>query len=59
MSPRGVVDPEASKLVMISFQTTTRAIAAIVKHIFQIVFYTEADPRRLRLDPILITRLRE
>ena len=42
-------------MITISFNTAAGAIAAIIKRRFLIIFYTEADTCRLRLDAALTT----
>jgi len=55
MSPRRVQDPEGAKTVVISFNTVTKAVVAVIKRRFLITCYTEAETGRLRLDPALTT----
>ena len=53
MSPERVQDPEAAKMITVSFNTAAGVVAAIIKRRFLITCYTEADTNRLRLDAAL------
>ena len=55
MYPGRVQDPEGAKVITISFNTATGAVATIIKCMFLITYYTEADTGRLRLDAALTT----
>ena len=49
-------DPEGAKTAVISFNTSAGAVASVIKRMFLITCYTEADTGRLRLDPTLTAR---
>ena len=53
MSPGRVQDSEGAKIIVLSYKTSTEAAATIIKQRFVITCFTEAETRRLRLDPVL------
>jgi len=55
MSPRRVQDPEGAKTVIIGFNTTSGAVAIVIKRMSLNTGYTEAETGRQRLDPALTT----
>jgi hypothetical protein len=50
MSPRRVHDPEGAKIIVLSYKTAAGALASVIKHMFVITCFTEAETGRMRLD---------
>jgi hypothetical protein len=53
MSPGRVQDPQGAKTIVLSYKTTTGAVAIVVKHRFMLTCYTEEHTGRMRLDAAL------
>ena len=53
MSPGRVQDPKGAKIIVLSCKTAAGAVATVIKHMFVITCFTEAETGRLRLDPVL------
>ena len=50
MTPGRIQDPEGAKSMVISFKTTPRAILAVHRHHYKIVFFRDAINVRLKVD---------
>jgi len=50
MTPGSMQDPKGAKAVIISFKTTTRAVEAIHRQTYEVVFFKDATRGRLRVD---------
>ena len=55
MTPGRIQDPEGAKTVIISFKTTTRAVAATHKQTYKIFCFKDATGGRLRVDAAATT----
>ncbi len=55
MIPGRIQDPEGAKAIVITFKTTTGAIAAIQRHTLRFVYFVDKESGRLMTDTTATT----